>query len=157
MRKKAIWLFISAFVLSASAVFAQSEVSADKVQDENAVQSAAKVKKVIDIRRVVVYGSAHQSMTSKSAAGNVSLTQKTESTEKLQYDAKGGVIVPNASKGIKITPQSSQNARIETAQEKSGDKDSKLNESTDDQQRNHKDLRSQKAESPVKTKKQKDN
>ncbi|KPJ95955.1 MAG: hypothetical protein AMJ53_01750 [Gammaproteobacteria bacterium SG8_11] len=156
--KKAIWLlFIAAFVLSVSAVFAQSEVSAVSVQDEQSVQNTMKIQKVIDIRRVVVYGSAIQSKTSKRVTDNVNLTQKTESTDKLQYDAKGGIIVPNASKGIKITPQSSRDAKIEKAQEQSSNKAAKLNESTDNQQINRKDVSSRKAKSSVNTKKQKDN
>lgn len=160
MKKKAVWLlFIAAFMLSISTVFAQTNESAVSAQDEQSVQSiqnTVKIQKVIDIRKVVVYGSASQSIASKSLADDANQIQKTEATEKLQYDAKGGVIVPNASKGIKITPQSSQTAKIQKAQKQSSDEEESL-QSGDKQQRNRKDLTSRKAKSPVETKKQKDN
>jgi hypothetical protein len=135
--KKAIWvLFIAVFLLSVSTVFAQTNESAVSAQDEQSVQNAVRIQKVIDIRKVVVNG-----------------TRQTETAKKLEYDAKGGLIVPNASKGVKITPQNNK----KNAVTKSALKQSKNRSSKGNQARYQKDLSSRNAQSQVKTDKQKNN
>lgn len=134
--KKAIWfLSIAVFLLSVSAVFAQSNESAVSPQDEEAVQNTMKIQKVIDIRKVVINGTRQIDTARKS---------------KLEYDAKGGLIVPNASKGIKIKSQNSQKGAVtKRALQQSKDKPTV--------KRNQKDLGDRNAESRVKTDRQKDN
>jgi hypothetical protein len=135
--KKAIWfLFIALFLLSVSSVFAQSNESAVSAQDEQSVQNTVKIQKVIEIRKVVANGIRH-----------------TETAKKLEYDSKGGLIVPNASKGIKVTPQNTEKKAVtKSALQQTKDRSSKGNPA-----RYQKDLTSRNVQSKAKTDRQKEN
>ena len=123
--KKAIWfLFVAVFLLSVSTVFAQTDESAVSAQDEQSVQNTVKIQKVIDIRKVVVNG-----------------TRQGETIKKMEYDAKGNLIVPDATKGMT----------------RKALKQSKDRSSTGNQAKYQKDLSSRNVQSKVKTDKQKEN
>ena len=135
MKKAICFLFVAVFLLSVSAVFAQSNVSVASVQDEAAPQTL-QVRKVIDIRKVVI-----------NPAKKVKIAQK------LEYDSKGGLIVPDASKGIKIAPQNTEKSALaKKALKQSTDRSSKGNPA-----KYQKDLSSRDVQSKVKTDRQKEN
>jgi hypothetical protein len=97
MKQVFLFLFLLIFLLSVSTVFAQANAEATSVQDEESVVSTDQVMKVSDVRRVVV-------------TRDLIRMKKLETVESVKYDKKGGIIVPNASKGIKMTSQNSNNA-----------------------------------------------
>lgn len=173
MKKAFMFSFCVIFLLSISSVLAQSKVSATSTQDEEAAVASAKTQKVSKIRKVVIVrdliqlqalpnseqmktqSEAQQSRAQSPEAQQLNALQK---VEEVQYDSKGGIIVPNASKGIRITPQNSQKAaKISKVQTKSRNKTIRTSDS--DQTRYQKDLskRNTANQAATKTKKQKDN
>jgi len=161
MKKAFLFSFSLIFLLSIS-VLAQSETSAISTQDEEAAITNAKVLKVSEIRKVVVVRDLNQlkalpnskQMKAQSKAQQLNAQQQ---VEKVQYDSKGGIIVPNASKGIKITPQnSSKVAEIKKSQKKKAER---LNQSPRNLQKYRKDLskRNVAKKSQTNTRNQKDN
>lgn len=122
MKQVLLFLFLLGFLLSASTVFAQTNSDATQAQDEESIVSTNQVMKVSDVRRVVMTRDLIQ-------------MKKLETVESVKYDKKGGIIVPNASKGIKITSQNNKNA----AQLKQTKEKSKIQKAT--QQKPLKDLK----------------
>ena len=109
--KKAVWLSVVVILLlSVFLVFAGSEESAIKtVKDESQVQSV-QPQKVSEMRKVVILGN----------------TQSNEAArQKVQYDEKGGIIVPNASKGIKISSQKKESIVMKMKAKEKSQKDSR--------------------------------
>ena len=105
--KQALWfLFMLIFLLSFSSLFAQSLMETSQ-KDESGTNQ--KVQKVNEIRKVVVTRNLVQMKN-----------QNLEKIETVKYDEKGGIIIPNASKGIKMTSQNSKNvAELKRAKGKS--------------------------------------
>jgi hypothetical protein len=104
--KKAVLMSLVILLLSVAVVFAQSEQAAVKsAEEEMTVQKPQTAQKVSDVRRVVVTRDLIQ-------------MKNLEKVENVKYDKKGGIIVPNASKGIKITSQNKNVAEIKQAKGK---------------------------------------
>lgn len=139
---KLFWFsLIVILLLSMSAVFAQSDVSATQAEEDDAaaIQNANQIQKVkeVDIRKVVVTGNVigttapkAEKTNSLEAAANASELQKAETTNVLhkaeattevQFDDKGGAIIPNASEGIKFTsPDKEAKAKVSPLESKRG-------------------------------------
>jgi hypothetical protein len=80
-------------------LYAQDKVEAAKpAEDESATEvksTVHKPQKVDEMRKVVVGGTTQENKKTE--------TQKVETKETVKYDEKGGIIVPNKSKGIRQT------------------------------------------------------
>lgn len=87
---RAVWLFFLILTLSISMVFAQSDQTAVSSNNDETQISAVSVKaqKVSEMRSVTI---------------KANLLKYRKSPRQIQFDEKGGIIVPNASKGIKQT------------------------------------------------------
>ena len=94
--------------LSFSTLYAQAKVEATKPAEDESVtevkSTVQKPQKVDEMRKVVVGGTTQKNNKETE-------TQKVETKETVKYDEKGGIIVPNKSKGIRQT-------RLSPSQEK---------------------------------------
>ncbi len=91
--KRAVLISFVILLFSAAMVFAQSQQEAVlSNEDDVRVEKPQKTQKVSEIRKRVIKGN----------------NQKNQVNQRVVYDEKGGIVVPNASKGIEfklITPR----------------------------------------------------
>ena len=92
------------FLASSTALLAQSKSEAATKNETEQVGTVEKANKVSEGRKVVIR--ANRGQTTKTAEAEV------------KYDAKGGIVVPNASKGIgRKSLKESQKAKLDKMRE----------------------------------------